>query len=204
MTVGGPTGAKDPLGRPIFRVVTDTRDKAASLQYEVVCAGERVPIFPPFLKTHTNPPPLRVVGDSVTWFRPSTLAQLAAIKAAMPEARLVAGNSEVGIDTKFKGVKVTALVSTQKVHEMAGGPFTIGSPKQLGDVLFEKLGLKGGRKGKSGVYSTDVNELERLAADGVPIARKVLEWRQLSKLKSTYTDALQAQINPATGRVHTS
>ena len=76
-------------------------------------------------------------------------------------------------------------------------------------MLFERLGLKGGRKGKSGVYSTDVNEMERLAADkdsgvGAEIARLVLDWRQLSKLKSTYTDALQAQINPETGRVHTS
>ena len=91
-----------------------------------------------------------------------------------------------------------------EVHALAGGPFTIGSPKQLGEVLFERLGLTGGRKGKSGVYSTDVNELERLAGQGAEIATKVLEWRQLSKLKSTYTDALQAQINPATGRVHTS
>jgi DNA polymerase I len=90
------------------------------------------------------------------------------------------------------------------IHQAAGGPFTIGSPKQLGEVLFERMGLKGGRKGKSGVYSTDVNEMERLAADGVEVARLVLEWRQLSKLKSTYTDALQEQINPETGRVHTS
>ena len=96
----------------------------------------------------------------------------------------------------------------QEIHALAGGPFTIGSPKQLGDVLFERMGLKGGRKGKSGVYSTDVNELERIAATkgslGAAIAAKVLDWRQLSKLKSTYTDALQGQINPATGRVHTS
>ncbi|WP_414900744.1 DNA polymerase I [Sphingomonas flavalba] len=91
-----------------------------------------------------------------------------------------------------------------EIHALAGTPFTIGSPKQLGDILFEQMGLKGGRKGKSGVYSTDVNELERLAADGVDVARKVLDWRQLAKLKSTYTDALQQQINPETGRVHTS
>jgi DNA polymerase-1 len=94
------------------------------------------------------------------------------------------------------------------IHDLAGGPFTIGSPKQLGDVLFERLGLKGGRKGKSGVYSTDVNELERLAADkdsaGAEIARKVLDWRGLTKLKNTYTDTLQEQINASTGRVHTS
>jgi DNA polymerase-1 len=91
-----------------------------------------------------------------------------------------------------------------KIYEAACGPFTIGSPQQLGQVLYERLGLKGGRKGKSGQYSTDVNELERLAGEGVECATLVLDWRQLTKLKSTYTDALQAQINPATGRVHTS
>ncbi|HZU51258.1 MAG TPA: DNA polymerase I, partial [Sphingomicrobium sp.] len=92
----------------------------------------------------------------------------------------------------------------EKIYEAACGPFTIGSPQQLGQVLYDRLGLKGGRKGKSGNYSTDVNELERLAAEGVECARLVLEWRQLTKLKSTYTDALQAVINPETGRVHTS
>ena len=92
----------------------------------------------------------------------------------------------------------------ERIYEAACGPFTIGSPQQLGQVLYERLGLKGGRKGKSGQYSTDVNELERLAGEGVACASLVLEWRQLTKLKSTYTDALQAQINAETGRVHTS
>ena len=91
-----------------------------------------------------------------------------------------------------------------EIHGLAGQEFTVGSPKQLGDILFDKLGHKGGKKGKSGQYSTDVSVLEKLAVEGAPIARKVLEWRQLAKLKSTYTDALQAAINPATGRVHTS
>ena len=91
-----------------------------------------------------------------------------------------------------------------EVHAEAGGPFTIGSPKQLGEILFDKLGLKGGRKGKSGDWSTDQSELERLERDGVPIARMIVEWRQVAKLKSTYTDALQQQINRVTGRVHTS
>jgi DNA polymerase-1 len=100
------------------------------------------------------------------------------------------------------GQEIQALEG--RVYEAAGGPFTIGSPQQLGNVLYDRLGLKGGRKGKSGSYSTDVNELERLAAEGVECARLVLDWRQLTKLKSTYTDALQAQINPETGRVHTS
>ena len=92
----------------------------------------------------------------------------------------------------------------KEIHAIAGEEFTVGSPKQLGDILFDKLGYKGGKKGKSGQYSTDQSVLEGLAAQGAEIARKVLEWRHLAKLKSTYTDALQEQINPATGRVHTS
>ncbi|CCA91367.1 MULTISPECIES: DNA polymerase I [unclassified Novosphingobium] len=91
-----------------------------------------------------------------------------------------------------------------EIHEAAGQEFTIGSPKQLGEVLFDKLGYKGGKKGKSGQYSTDQSVLEKLAGEGAQVATKVLEWRQLSKLRSTYTEALQAAINPKTGRVHTS
>ncbi|SLK06698.1 DNA polymerase I [Novosphingobium mathurense] len=91
-----------------------------------------------------------------------------------------------------------------EIHEAAGQEFTIGSPKQLGEVLFDKLGYKGGKKGKSGQYSTDQSVLEKLAGEGAEVATKVLEWRQLSKLRSTYTEALQAAINPKTGRVHTS
>ncbi len=92
----------------------------------------------------------------------------------------------------------------KEIHEQAGEEFTIGSPKQLGDILFDKMGYKGGRKGKSGQYSTDQAILEKLSASGATIADKVLEYRQLSKLKSTYTDALQQAINSETSRVHTS
>jgi DNA polymerase-1 len=92
----------------------------------------------------------------------------------------------------------------EEIYAAAGQSFTIGSPQQLGQILFEKMGLKGGKKGKSGQYSTDVTVLEKLAAEGSAISRMVLDWRQVSKLKSTYTEALQAQINPLTGRVHTS
>jgi DNA polymerase-1 len=132
-----------------------------------------------------------------------------------PLVRVIADMEQAGIKVDAQvlaklsedfSARIAALET--EIHELAGTKFTIGSPKQLGDVLFVTLGIKGGRKGKSGVYSTDVNELERIAADkdspGAVIAAKVLDWRQLSKLKSTYTDALQAQINPATGRVHTS
>ncbi|HKT15749.1 MAG TPA: DNA polymerase I [Allosphingosinicella sp.] len=92
----------------------------------------------------------------------------------------------------------------ERICGEAGCTFTIGSTQQLGEILFNKMGLAGGRKGKSGTWSTDVTELERLAREGVPIAQLVLDWRQLTKLKSTYTDALQEQINAETGRVHTS
>ena len=106
-----------------------------------------------------------------------------------------------GLSAEF-ATQIAALEG--EIHALAGAPFTVGSPKQLGEILFEQMGLKGGKKGKSGQYSTDQSVLERLAADGAPIAGKVLEWRQLAKLRSTYTEALQAAINPATGRVHTS
>ncbi|HWT31636.1 MAG TPA: DNA polymerase I, partial [Propylenella sp.] len=90
-----------------------------------------------------------------------------------------------------------------EIFDMAGQSFNIGSTKQLGDILFGKLGVPGGRKTKTGAWSTDVKVLDELAEEGVPIARKIVEWRQLTKLKSTYTDALPGYINPETGRVHT-
>jgi DNA polymerase-1 len=90
------------------------------------------------------------------------------------------------------------------IHALAGENFNIGSPKQLGEILFDKMSLGGGRKGKTGAYATGADILEGLAAQGHDLPARVLDWRQVSKLKSTYTDALQTQINPATGRVHTA
>jgi len=91
----------------------------------------------------------------------------------------------------------------EEVHALAEAPFNIGSPKQLGEVLFDQMGLTGGKKTKTGSYSTNSDVLEPLAEDNEIVA-KVLEWRQLSKLRSTYTEALLQQVNPGTGRVHTS
>ena len=90
-----------------------------------------------------------------------------------------------------------------EIQEMAGQPFNVGSPKQLGEILFDKLGLPGGEKGKTGAYATGADVLEDLATEH-KLPGLVLDWRQLAKLKSTYTDALQDHINPETGRVHTS
>jgi len=92
----------------------------------------------------------------------------------------------------------------QDIHTLAGHAFNVASPKQLGIVLFEEMGLQGGKKTKTGDWSTNVEILEQLASQGHDIIDKILDWRQLSKLKSTYTDALQEQIAKDTGRVHTS
>jgi DNA polymerase I len=92
----------------------------------------------------------------------------------------------------------------EQLYELAGEKFNLGSPKQLGEILFEKLSLGGGRRTKTGAWSTDADALEELAAAGHELPVRVLEWRQLSKLKSTYTDALPNYVNPETGRVHTS
>lgn len=92
----------------------------------------------------------------------------------------------------------------RKIQEEVGTSFNVASPKQLGEILFEKLKLPGGKKGKAGAYSTSADVLESLSEQGFSLADTLLEWRQLSKLKSTYTDALPRQINPKTGRVHTS
>ncbi len=91
-----------------------------------------------------------------------------------------------------------------EIMALAGIEFNVGSPKQLGEVLFDKLALPGGVKGKTGAYSTDADVLEELAGAGHAIAQKVLDWRGYAKLRSTYTEALPQQINPRTGRVHTS
>ncbi|MBA00626.1 MAG: DNA polymerase I [Rhodospirillaceae bacterium] len=116
------------------------------------------------------------------------------------------------------GIKVDPLILRQmsedfskrledraaEIYSISGSDFNIGSPKQLGEVLFDKLGLAGGKKNKTGAYGTGVEVLEELAANGSELAVKIIEWRQISKLKSTYTDALIQEINPATGRIHTS
>jgi len=91
-----------------------------------------------------------------------------------------------------------------RIHALAGREFNVGSPKQLGEIMFDELELPGGKKSKTGAYSTGAEILEELAADGHELPEKVLTWRQLSKLKSTYADALINQINPRTKRVHTS
>ncbi|MBT7757720.1 MAG: DNA polymerase I, partial [Rhodospirillaceae bacterium] len=96
------------------------------------------------------------------------------------------------------------VVLEGEIHELAGETFNVNSPKQLGEILFDKMSIPGGKKTKTGAYGTGADVLEGLAAQGHELPVKVLEYRQLAKLKSTYTDSLQGQINGVTGRVHTS
>src|SRR5690606_25958085 len=90
-----------------------------------------------------------------------------------------------------------------QAHELAGESFNLGSPKQIGDILFGKFGLEGGSKTKTGAWATGASVLEDMALAGNEPSRTILDWRGVTKLKSTYTDALPTYVNPRTGRVHT-
>jgi DNA polymerase-1 len=121
-------------------------------------------------------------------------------------ARMEMTGIEVNRDTLSRMSNAFAQKMAQledEIQTAAGQPFNVGSPKQLGEILFDKLGLPGGEKGKTGAYGTGADILEDLATEH-KLPGLVLDWRQLAKLKSTYTDALQDHINPDTGRVHTS
>ncbi|WP_375704041.1 DNA polymerase I [Bartonella sp. AD328YNZD] len=96
------------------------------------------------------------------------------------------------------------LILEEEIYKQAGEKFNLASPKQLGDILFSKMGLSGGAKTKGGQWSTSAQTLEELSAEGHLLPRKIIEWRQLAKLKSTYADALPSYILPKTGRVHTN
>ncbi|WP_406720238.1 DNA polymerase I [Thioclava litoralis] len=153
-------------------------------------------------------------------FKPQLHAQKATTIYETEERPLV----PVLADMEMAGVKVDASVLARmsnvfaqkmaqledEITEIAGQKFNVGSPKQLGEILFDVMGVEGGKKGKTGAYSTGADVLEDITTmeDRNPAAAKlasaVLDWRGISKLKSTYTDALQTHVNPETGRVHTS
>ena len=109
-------------------------------------------------------------------------------------------------DLKAMSIDFEARMAVMEAdcHRLAGHAFNVGSPKQLGEVLFDEMKLSGGKRMKTGAWGTDSSVLQTLADQGQALPERILEWRQLQKLKSTYTDALAAQIDPATGRVHTS
>ena len=122
------------------------------------------------------------------------------------------------IDMERAGIKIDAddlrrmsadfadrmAIIEAEIHAMAGHPFNLGSPKALGEVLFDEQKLPGGKRMATGAWGTDVSILQGLADQGHDLPARVIDWRQLNKLRSTYTESLQSDINPVTGRVHTS
>ncbi len=143
----------------------------------------------------------RLVAERRLAFYETIERPLVRVVAEMERAGIRVDRAELSRLSEDFTHRIAAL--EQQMHALAGHPFNIGSTKQLGEVLFDELGLPGGKKGKTGAYGTDAAILEELALTH-DLPARVLDWRQLTKLKSTYTDALVDEIDPATGRVHTT
>ena len=143
----------------------------------------------------------RLAAEQVTTVYETLERPLQPVLAAMERAGIKVERSALA---NLSGAFAQTIARLEdEIRDLAGEDFNIGSPKQLGEILFEKMSLPGGRKTKTGAWSTDAAALEELAAEGHDLPRKVLEWRLLAKLRSTYTDALPAYIHAETGRVHT-
>ena len=126
---------------------------------------------------------------------PAVLAQMELAGIRVNPERL----RQLGNEFSLKMAELEA-----RAHEQAGRPFNLGSPKQIGDILFGEMGMSGAKKTATGAWATDVKVLEDLAEQGHALPRTIVDWRQVSKLKNTYTDALTAAANPHTHRIHTS
>ena len=144
----------------------------------------------------------RLIADGLTSVYERLERPLVAVLARMEERGISVDRQ---ILSRLSGELAQAAAGyEEEIYELAGEKLNIASPKQLGDILFGKLNLPGGAKTKTGQWSTSAQVLEDLAAEGHELPRKIVDWRQLTKLKSTYTDALPGFINPQTKRVHTS
>ncbi len=142
----------------------------------------------------------RLIAERRLAFYETIERPLVRVVAEMERAGIRVDRAELNRLSQDFAARLSEL--EQEIHRLAGHPFNIGSPKQLGEVLFDELALGGGRKNKTGAYGTDAAVLEQLALTH-DLPARVLDWRQLAKLKSTYADALVEEINPRTGRVHT-
>ena len=144
----------------------------------------------------------RLAAEGVTTVYEVLERPLAPVLAQMEQAGVKVDRATLaGLSGSFAQ---TIARLEDEILELAGESFNIGSPKQLGEILFDKMSLPGGRRTKTGAWSTDAAALEELSVAGHELPGKVLKWRLLAKLKSTYTDALPTYIHPQTGRVHTS
>jgi DNA polymerase-1 len=143
----------------------------------------------------------RLLADHMTTLYETVDRPLVRVVAGMESAGILIDRNALARMGQRFGERMAQLEA--EIHRLAGRPFNLGSPKQLGEVLFDELKLQGGRKLKSGAWTTDASVLDEIE-DSHPIIPMVQDWRQLAKLKATYTDALQQEIQPKTGRVHTS
>jgi DNA polymerase-1 len=144
----------------------------------------------------------RLAAESVTTVYETLERPLAPVLAEMERVGVIVERATLSSLSLSFAQTIARL--EDEIRALAGEEFNIGSPKQLGEILFDKMSLPGGRRTKTGAWSTDAAALEELAAEGHELPRKVLDWRLLAKLKSTYTDALPTYIHPQTGRVHTT
>jgi len=144
----------------------------------------------------------RLVAENMTALYETIERPLAPVLAAM-EGRGITVDRQILSRLSGTFAQRAAALEAQ-AYELAGSNFNLGSPKQLGEILFDRMKLPGGTKTKTGAWSTGADVLEELATQGIPLARTIVDWRQLTKLMGTYTDALPAYVNARTGRVHTT
>lgn len=153
------------------------------------------------LRLHQTLKP-RLAAERMAFMYEAVERPLAPVLAKMEATGVLVDKSVLAGLSKDFGARMVTLEAD--IQKLAGREFNVGSPKQLGEILFDEMSLSGGKKGKNGAWGTDSGVLENLAAQGHDLPQRVLEWRQIQKLKSTYADALQNYINPETGRIHTS
>jgi DNA polymerase-1 len=144
----------------------------------------------------------RLIEDHMVNLYETVERPLAPIVADMERAGVRV--DPVALKSLSQGFATRMAALVEEIYGLAGEEFNVGSPKQLGEILFGKMGLPGAKKTKSGAYATDARILDDLAANGHELPGRIVEWRQLAKLKSTYADALVEQINLDSGRIHTS
>ncbi len=152
------------------------------------------------LRLHRQLKP-RLLAEKQTTLYETIERPMPAVVAAMELAGIKVDKAELNRLSADFANRMAAL--EREAHDLAEESFNLASPKQLGEILFDKMSLPGGKKGKTGAYGTGADVLEELASQGHKLPQVVLDWRQLQKLKGTYTDALQEQIGKD-GRVHTS
>ena len=143
----------------------------------------------------------RLIAEHMVSFYETVERPLVPVVAEMERAGIMVDRARLRELSEDFGGRMEEL--EREIYKLAGHEFNLGSPKQLGEVLFDELKLAPGKKMKTGAYGTDASVLEELAEDH-PLPQRVLDWRQLQKLKSTYADTLADEINPETGRIHTS